>query len=96
MLKISKFLDGLRRSDRAKQVDMDFFSNLSVGEGKADDEGLSQVTAVPSTLASGSMSNPRPRGSSPSKTMGRTWLCLRDRWRRCRAPSRGFWNFRFF
>ena len=30
---------------------------------------LSQVTAVPSTLASGSMSNPRPRGSSPSKAM---------------------------
>ena len=68
-VKISKFLYGLRRSDRAKQVDMDFFSNLSVGEGKADDEVLSQVTSVPSTLASGSMTNPRPRGSSPSKTM---------------------------
>ena len=63
-------MDGLRRSARTKNLDMDFFSNLSVGEGKADDdEVLSQVTSVPSTLASGSMTNPRPRGSSPSKAM---------------------------
>ena len=63
------FLIGLRRSARDMQVHLEFFSNLSLGEGKADDEVLSQVTSVPSTLASGSISNPRPRGSSPSKTM---------------------------
>ena len=69
-VKFSKFLDNVRRSARAKVLDMDFFSKLSVGEGKTDDnDAVSQVTSVRSTQASGSITNPRPRGSSPSKNM---------------------------
>ena len=69
-VKFSKFMDGLRRSARMKVLDMDFFSKLSVREDRTgDDEVLSQVTSVISTQASGSMSNPRPRGSSPGRAM---------------------------
>ena len=75
-VKFTKFLDELRRSARAKRLDMDFFLNLSVGEAKADDdEVMSQATTVRSSRASGSHGNPRPGGLALLSPLVRIWHC---------------------